>query len=195
MAAPGPSPRGLRAVVLCALVALGGGACAHYTGPSRSITRQETEQPGWLRAPSIVEQRQRSTEDCGAAAAAVVAARWQGAAVAPVVMASTPVPKRGLRAVQIRDLLRGRGLRSFVIAGTFADLEHELAAGRPVIVGTVKPMSNGKALRHYEVVVALLPAERRVVTFDPSNGWRQQSYAELDREWKPSARTAIVSLP
>ena len=171
-------------------------ACApRYVGRSRPIDPIVTATPTWDRAPNVVAHRQRAMNDCGVAAAATVVSRWRGAEAAEALMAGERAPRHGLRARAIRDLLRARGLKAFVIAGTFADLEHELEAGRPVIIGTVKPVDGRRAIAHYEVVVAIEPERRVVMTHDPSLGWRQMSYDDLEREWKASKRTTIVALP
>lgn len=171
-------------------------ACApRYQGASRPIDPIVTAAPTWQKAPGIVAHRQREMKDCGVAAAATVVSRWRGAEAAAELMDHTKAPRHGLRARGIRDLLRARGLQSFVIAGTFDDLEHELAEGRPVIIGTLKPVSRGKALAHFEVVVAVEPERRVVMTHDPSLGWRQIGYDDLKKEWDGARRTTIVALP
>jgi predicted double-glycine peptidase len=180
-------------VALCAALA---GGCVRYAGPARTISPSEiAESDGWRRVPQMTLVRQQHDAECGVAAVAMVLGRWLGPTDLASVLASVPTLGKGLRARQIRDLLRARGLRSFVIAGTFADLEHEVSAGRPVVVGTLKRLSDRTARSHYEVVVAVHPERQLVVTLDPSLGWRQSSYAGFDSEWSLSGRTTIVTLP
>jgi ABC-type bacteriocin/lantibiotic exporter with double-glycine peptidase domain len=138
--------------------------------------------------------RQRSPRDCGVAAAAMVVARWRGAPAGRAIVAEHR-PGERLRATEVRDLLRDHGLRAYVVEGRHADLEHELARGRPVIVGTIKPWSNGRGYRHYEVVVALRTRDDAVVTIDPAQGWRLSSWDAFEREWAAAAHTTIVALP
>jgi len=179
-------------LLLTAALLLGG--CVRYVGGARAVTPGQLEGTGWIRASQVEVVRQRTITDCGLAAAAMVAAHWQGPAASVEVMRRPVPPKPGLRAVEVRELLASRGLAAYVIAGRFPDLEHELRAGRPVIVGTVKPQNDGRANRHYEVVVALHPANRRVVTLDPRAGWRQWSYEAFDTEWSAARRTTIVTM-
>jgi len=70
-------------------------------------------------------------------------------------------------------------------------LEFELRAHRPVIVGLEHRVGK-ETFRHYEVVVGLNPSTGQVVTLDPANGWRVRQRAELDAEWSPIGRPALV---
>jgi predicted double-glycine peptidase len=174
-----------------ALVAV---ACAGYTGGAKPITPRDLEQPGWVRAPDVPVVRQRALTDCGVAAAAMVLGRWQGVNEGTTFARAQVVPPSTLSAVDVRDLVRGEGLRAFVIEGSYDDLAHELGEGRPVIVGTVKPRTDGRAYRHYEVVVAV-HADGRVATIDPSLGWRAYTRADFEAEWRAAHHTTIVVLP
>ena len=178
------------------LVLLGASACVRYAGPARSIEpSQIVAGDGWQRVPQMTLVRQHGDADCGAAAVAMVVGRWTQPTGVAEVRASAPPSQGGLRARDLRDLLRARGLRAFVIAGSFADIEHEVGAGRPVVVGTLKRLSDRRARSHFEVVVAIHPARRLVVTLEPALGWRQSSYAGFESEWAGSGHTAIVTLP
>src|SRR6185437_13870767 len=110
--------------------------------------------------------------------------------------------RQGVALGVLRDVARAHGLVAYAIAGDLAILEHEIAAGRPVIVGLVRPYSNDRGLAHYEVVIAMHPAARAedtsIVTIDPGSrdgpGWQVRRFAELDAEWRPSGRAALVVL-
>ena len=172
------------------VVVVAGPGCVRYTGPARSVSPAAVESPGWLRATGVPVLRQRGAEDCGRAAAAMVSGRWRPGVALP----AGKVPRGGLRGVDVRQLLRAQGLAAFVIKGELADLEHELGLGRPVIVGTVKALSDGRALTHFEVVVALHPEQHQVVTLDPAAGWRQSSYQGFVSEWSRARYSAVVTL-
>jgi hypothetical protein len=144
-----------------------------------------------VRVDGVREVRQRERDDCGVAAVTMVLSRMAPEASPP----APRVPAGGLRAGELRDLLRDEGLRAFVIEGTVADLEHELAAGRPVIVGTITPISRKKAFHHFEVVVAYHREERRVATIDPAAGWRIHGLDDFVARWGASGHTAVVALP
>ncbi len=184
-----------KSLLLLALLAFTPG-CVHYAGPSRATSPSEiAEGDGWQRVPQMMLVHQDGDADCGVAAVAMVLARWTRPTGLAEVRASVPPVGAGLRARQMRDALRARGLRAFVIEGSLADLEHEIAAGRPVVVGTLKRLSDRQARTHFEVVVAIHPARHLLVTLDPSLGWRESTYAGFESEWSLSGHTAIVTLP
>jgi ABC-type bacteriocin/lantibiotic exporter with double-glycine peptidase domain len=177
------------------LAVLTAGGCVRYAGASQPISPDHLAGEGWQRVPDMELVRQEAEADCGAAAVAMVLARWIAPTTVADVRAKAPPIGKGFNARVLRDLLRGRGLRAFVIEGRIGDLEHEVSAGRPVVVGTLKPLSDKEARAHYEVVVAVHPQRKLVVTLDPALGWRQSSYAGFEKEWSGSGHTAIVTLP
>src|SRR6185312_5680762 len=98
----------------------------------------------------------------------------------------------GVRAGDLRDVAREKGLAAFVVAGTFGDLSEQLARGRPVLVGLATPMTGGRALAHYEVVVAIDRRDGRLLTLDPGRGLREDSLAGFAREWAPTGRVTLI---
>jgi hypothetical protein len=180
-----------RGLALVIAAAIGAGCGVSYTGPARSFDPIELRDDGWIRVAHVPAVRQDGTDDCGPAAVEMVLGFWR---IAPR-LAHVDVPDGGLRARDLRAVLRDHGLRAYVIAGTLDDLAHELAAGRPVIVGTMKAVSRRKVRSHYEVVVAYHPADRRVVTLDPAAGWRVTPLDGFLIEWGATEFTTIVSVP
>jgi ABC-type bacteriocin/lantibiotic exporter with double-glycine peptidase domain len=183
-------------IALAASAAASLPACASYTGSARDTTPAVLDDdPAWLAARGVPYHAQTSDVDCGAAAIAMVIAHWTGAAPADVAAPLRPVAPPGLAAGALRDLARARGLAAFLVAGALDDLAHELASGRPVLVGLVKPHRDD-ALQHFEVVVGLHRARGVVVTLDPAAGWRQNTIEGFLAEWKPAKHlTLIVSAP
>ncbi len=178
-----------RAVVVAAVLAAG---CTSYTGKARDFSPARlSSEPGWAAVRGVPLERQIEEADCGAAAIAMVIAYWTGGAPRAVAAALRPAPERGIAAGRMRDLARRRGLAAFIVRGELADLEREIAAGRPVVVGLVKPHGK-RVLTHYEVVVAVHRARRLIVTLDPASGWRENAVDAFFKEWDPSKRLALV---
>ena len=186
-----------RAVLIVALAFASG--CAHYVGDARPIDEARVDD-GWIRAAPTPTVHQRNLADCGAAALAMIAGRWQLALTLDDAARALPPPGRtGVRLNDLRAAATQQGLEAYAIVADQAVLRHELEAGRPVIVGLLRPLGGGKASSHFEVVIAL---ERpspdgpgpEVVTIDPGSGWQVRSWASFESEWKPAGRPALVVL-
>jgi ABC-type bacteriocin/lantibiotic exporter with double-glycine peptidase domain len=180
----------------CAAMVVGLAACTSYTGGARSVDPgRVTTEAGWIVAPTP-ELRQRGSHDCGAAALAMIAGRWDVGLSVDGAIAALPAtpPGEGTRLGDLRDAARSAGLTAYAITGDRETLVHELRAGRPVIVGLLLPYGSRKVQSHYEVVVAVHPADGRVVTIDPARGWRARRWADLDAEWLAAGRPTLVVL-
>lgn len=186
----------------CLILAVLLGGCATYGGGAEPIAEATlVADDGWLKAAPTPTILQRNLADCGAAALAMVAGRWQRPLSLDEAAALLPPPGRdGVRLRDLRDAAQKHGLSAFAVAADLEVLRHELGLGRPVILGLLRPMSRGKASSHFEVVIALRPSERdprpepvtEVVTLDPGHGAQVRTWAELEREWKPAGRPALV---
>ena len=121
----------------------------------------------------------------------MVAGRWHVALNVDDRAFARPT-ENGLLLSDLRTAAKAHGLVAFAITADRATLDHELRAGRPIIVGLLRPYSQREAISHYEVVVA----ERgdQFVTLDPGAGWRVRTWAELEREWKLANYPALVVL-
>lgn len=159
--------------------------CA-YQGTARDLGPQALAAPGWVAVRGVPFVRQPGAEGCGTAALAMVLAHAR--------LGALSVDARPIRAGALRDLARQRGARAYLVSGTLDDLGAELAAGRPAIVGLVKRYPR-KGLLHYEVVVGLDPARRRVATLDPARGLRENSWDGFVAEWAQTRRLLLVVLP
>jgi ABC-type bacteriocin/lantibiotic exporter with double-glycine peptidase domain len=177
-----------------ALALLGATGCASMGGRSRTFdeTRLNPAE-GWLVAANTPAVSQQDGRDCGAAALAMVAGRWRVPLTLEEATAALPAAATdGARLGDLRDVAQAHGLSAFAVAGDRATLLHELGAGRPVIVGLLIPAAPGRARSHYEVMVAVHPVDDRFVTIDPASGWRVRSWPDLDAEWLPAGRPALV---
>ncbi len=177
---------------LVAFVAVSLTGCA-YTGTARSFEPETLEtEPGWLAVRGVPLVRQEMREDCGAAALAMVLAYWRTPiSIDDVKAACPPIPDKGIRAGDLREYARKKGLQAFLIHGQIADLETEIGRRRPVVVGLVKPYVSG-TFTHYEVVVGIHPEQRLVVTLDPARGWQQNSFDGFLAEWEPAGKPTLV---
>ena len=84
---------------------------------------------------------------------------------------------------------------TFLIEGKLEDLSRELRAGRPILVGLSKPQSRSRVLDHYEVVVGLHRDRKRIVTLDPTYGWRENTIEGFFRVWKLAGFVALIVSP
>ena len=179
---------GVLVVVAAALAACGPG----YIGSARDVSpKQIAKEPGWTlveRVPYVAQEREL---ECGAAAISMVVSYWTGAQIEPIVQHFRPVTERGIAAGKLRDFARARGLASYVVVGDLADLAREVEAGRPVVVGLMKPRRTDW-LTHYEVVIGFHREKGLVVTLDPDQGWRQNTVEGFLMEWNPSGRVTLV---
>ncbi len=147
----------------------------------------------WLAAAPtpVVVQGQRS--DCGLAALAMVAGAWGRHWTLDDLTHRLPPGKQGVQLGKLRDLARERGLVAYAVKGSFDDLRKELANGRPVLLGLVLPFDRNNNLNHYEVAVAMNPADDTVVTRDPATGeLMKRPRKVLDLEWKHAGYATLV---
>lgn len=173
-----------------ALVAVAGCALP-YTGAARPTSAAAVaEEPGWQVAP-VPEVRQQAENDCGPAALAMIAARWDRPFELDALTSAAAPDQVGTKLGTLRDLARAHGLRAFALAGDRALLEHELERGRPVLIGLVQPHGPKHVRTHYEVVVAV-HADGRVATVDPARGWQVRPWSGLEAEWAPGGHPAMV---
>jgi ABC-type bacteriocin/lantibiotic exporter with double-glycine peptidase domain len=178
--------------VIAAMSLLGAAGCSYF-GEATSFDPRELETtPGWVAARAVPVVLQQEMTDCGAASLAMVLSHWKlGATLEDVARECPMIPEKGIRAKDLRDYARSRGLRSYLIHGCCEDLEKELALGRPLIVGLVKPDGSG-IITHYEVVAAVHPELELVVTIDPSRGWCKNSRSAFCREWELAGFLTLV---
>jgi ABC-type bacteriocin/lantibiotic exporter with double-glycine peptidase domain len=176
-------------LLVAALLLLGG--CG-YLGSARTVDRAAFEsEPGWVVVKDVPFQEQKADNDCGAASVSMVLNHWGLATTPDDILAEVPATEKGMRAGELRDLIKRRGLKGYLIHGNLEDLKTELSNHRPVIVGLVKPYVNG-GYAHYEVVVAINSEQRRVATLDPAAGPRENSFEGFLQEWEPSGLLTIV---
>ena len=188
--------RRCRAPWLAAL-ALAASACyageAHDVSPRRAAALQAD--PAWTFVKDVPFVSQRADTDCGPAALAMVLAHFGAKTSLEPVVALDPPDRVGVRAGALRDVARAKGFQAFVVEGSFNDIIDQLARNRPVLVGLAKPITGGRALAHYEVVVGIDKRDKRIVTLDPGRGLRENSLEGFAREWVPTGRVTLIVFP
>jgi ABC-type bacteriocin/lantibiotic exporter with double-glycine peptidase domain len=182
-------------LALC-VASLGVLALGCYAGTARDVSVRQAaafaSDPRWTFAPDVAFVPQQSDSDCGPAALTMMLGHFGIRATLADVSASSPPDDGGVRARALRDVARSKGLAAFVVPGTFEDLVAELRHGRPILVGLAKPITGGRALAHYEVVVGLDSKDRQILTLDPGRGARVNTLEGFAREWSPTGRVTII---
>lgn len=184
----------MRALVAAALTAVLASACLPtYQGASRRVApAQLRDDNAWVLAETPAVQ-QKANVDCGAAALAMVVARWRPDLDRARIVRTVPVINEGFRLGDLRDVARAAGLRAFALVGDRDLLRYELERGRPVVIGLLRPYRD-KARAHYEVVIGIHP-DGRVATIDPGDAqWHVRSWRGLMAEWESAGRPALVVL-
>jgi ABC-type bacteriocin/lantibiotic exporter with double-glycine peptidase domain len=192
-----------RAVVLAAVtIGLGAAGCGHVgpgaTEPTLARARSTDDARlarDWTVAPHVTLVDQKGETDCGPAALDMMLARWGTARGAPLATAAAPAGgPEGASAGELRDEARRLGFESFVFPGSFGDLDFELGAGRPVLLGLVR-QEGDKHAAHFVVVVGHDGARKRWLLADPAHGWQTLRADELARQWKDASWVTLVLYP
>jgi ABC-type bacteriocin/lantibiotic exporter with double-glycine peptidase domain len=167
------------------------GGCVRVASSARPAAASEiAPSRGWIAVEGIEPLRQKGVLDCGPTALAMVARRW-GVEIAPASVRRQS--GRGATVGALRTAARASGLTAFAIKADRATLVHELARGRPVLVGLLRGTGR-KRVSHFEVVVGYHPKRGQVATIDPSAGFAVRGWADLASEWDPAGRPALVVL-
>lgn len=151
-----------------------------------------------LEVPFVRQQK----EGCGSAAMSMVMKYWaeQGAAVDEESAEAAQIhsllyrPEAGgIYASAMERYLRQNGFRAFQLTAEWADLEHHLSKGRPVIA-CLQPSKGGPL--HYVVVVGLDPEKKAVILNDPARGKQvSEDAARFKKSWKTADRWLLLAVP
>lgn len=164
-----------------------------YVGTAQTVDSDPAEE-GWVLVRGVEGVEQWSRTDCGPAALVSVLRYYGQPALLDDFVRASDSAQDGARAGALRDIARGLGYRAHVVQGTFDDLEEHLSKGRPLVVGLLKPYSNG-AWPHYEVVVGIHPELGDLLTHDPARGWTRNTRDGFLAEWEPAGRLLLVIAP
>jgi ABC-type bacteriocin/lantibiotic exporter with double-glycine peptidase domain len=192
----------LRRAATALALGLGVGAVAPacYTGSARDVPAPAAalaaRNPSWRIVGDVPFVAQRFDGDCGPAALAMVLGHFGVRATLEELAGQAAASEgHGVRAGRLRDLARRMGLEAFVVSGTLDDLFAQVERGRPVVVGLAEPVTGGRVVAHYEVVVGLNRQERLIRLLDPGRGLRENTLEGFAREWVPTRQVTIVVFP
>jgi len=152
----------------------------------------------WLDVPYFKQEK----DGCGAAVIAMVVQYWnqqQPGTALPVDPARIQESlysrqAHGIYASDLERYFEDHGFRTFILKATWADFQHHLEKGRPLIVA-LKPIT-GQTSLHYVVVVGVNPGENTILVNDPA----QKKLLKMERpafekEWAAVQRWTLLALP
>jgi ABC-type bacteriocin/lantibiotic exporter with double-glycine peptidase domain len=149
----------------------------------------------WLDVPFVAQQK----NGCGPASIAMIMEYWQEQQHAPAsgdaadVLRTLAPGRDGVRAADMVRSFQQHGYRTFAYAGDWADIEHQLAEGRPLIAA-LRP-AGGSAL-HYVVVAGIDDTERVVLLNDPAQRkLLKEAREEFEREWHVTGNWTLLAVP
>lgn len=152
----------------------------------------------WLDVPFVKQER----EGCGAASIAMVMQYWQqhqGQSISPdadamhILSALHSDAAHGIFASDMVRYFEQNGYSTFAFAGKWADLEPQLAKGRPLIAA-LKPDASSSL--HYVVVAGVDPVHDLVMLNDPAQRkLLKVDQAQFEREWKATGDWTLLAVP
>lgn len=188
---------GGRVLVLVAITGVLGVGCATATPRLHADVATLAADPDWIGLADVPLVRQQGTADCGAAVLTMVLRYWGQEATLDAIARVFAAPDGStapIRAGDLRNFARASGLHAYLLSAELADLQHQLARRRPVIVG-LRRATGGVPTNHYELVVGVNPSKQLVVTMDPAAGLRVVPLTSFLSEWAGSDRLALITIP
>ncbi len=152
----------------------------------------------WLDVPFVAQQK----DGCGAACGAMVMQYWERHEGEPVHAEAKPTqifralysgPAHGIYASAIVRYFKQNGYRAFAFSGQPADLEPQLAQGRPLIAA-LKPDSSPSL--HYVVVAGLDQTQQLILVNDPAQRkLLKEDQSRFERAWKAAGYWILLAVP
>jgi ABC-type bacteriocin/lantibiotic exporter with double-glycine peptidase domain len=151
----------------------------------------------WIDVPYVKQQQ----NGCGAACIAMVMMYWnrgrehdKAADPEAIFQALDRPGSRGIYASQMERYFRRHGFRVFAFRGTWGDLEHHLAKGRPLIV-CLGPDGHSGPL-HFVVVGGLNQANQTVLVNDPARRkLLALDRARFEKSWAAEENWTLLAVP
>ncbi len=183
----------MKVCLIAGILLLGGpgwAAAATQAGLAQSI---------WIDVPFV----QQATDGCGSASISMVMRYWdrkrQRAVAANAeeknIQAALFSPAaKGIVSSSMRDYLQRSGYQAFAFHGEWSDFEHQLALGRPLIVGLQASGAHGPL--HYVVVVGVDPQRDYIFMNDPAQQkMLRMSRDGFEREWRATDNWTLLAVP
>ena len=155
--------------------------------------REET----WLNVPFVAQVG----NGCGAACISMVMKYWaasehrrpDAAADETVIRRIVSLPNsKGTFARDVTRYFVDHGFRAYVFEGAWADLEHHLAQGRPLIVA----IAQGYDTFHYLVVAGIDNIQGVLLVNDPARRkLRKLKRADFEKAWSRCGFWTLLALP
>jgi ABC-type bacteriocin/lantibiotic exporter with double-glycine peptidase domain len=154
--------------------------------------------PIWIDVPFVKQER----NGCGAASVAMLMQYWQrqqgkandtGADVTEIQRLLYSERVHGIYAADLERYLGQHGFRTFAFPGSWSDLKHHLAKGRPLIAA-LKPQARGE--RHYVVVAGLDTVQNLVLVNDPAQRkLLEREWSQFESEWRATGNWTLLAVP
>lgn len=151
----------------------------------------------WLDVPFVQQQK----EGCGPASIAMVMQYWQrqqhqavseASEVAQILLALPP-GAHGVAAADMPRYFQQHGYRAFAYAGDWAEIEHQISKGRPLIAA-LKPAGSHEL--HYVVVAGVDDPEEVVVLNDSAQRkLLKEDRSQFEREWRATGNWTLLAVP
>lgn len=145
----------------------------------------------WVDVPFVRQEK----NGCGAASIAMLLRYWSHENADPhqIYKALYSGDVHGIRGADVERFMRGKGFRTFVFQGEWADIEQHLAKGRPLMVC----LNEGhRGPLHFVVVAGIDPARSLVLINDPAR--RKLLKVErgvFEKDWSAAERWTLLALP
>ncbi|HZC42745.1 MAG TPA: C39 family peptidase [Acidobacteriaceae bacterium] len=174
-------------------------ASSWMTAEKAQAPAKATSSAVWIDVPFAAQTK----DGCGSASIAMVMQYWdkqQRHAVTPdaepehIQAALFSPAAGGIYASRMQQYFVQSGYRAFAFSGRWSDLDHQLALGRPLIVGLRASGAMGPL--HYVVVVGIDPQRNYLFMNDPA----QQKMLRISREgfeseWRATHNWMLLAVP
>jgi ABC-type bacteriocin/lantibiotic exporter with double-glycine peptidase domain len=145
-------------------------------------------------APLNVPFLRQQKNGCGAASVAMVARYWVPKTAPPhesIYRALIDADRKGVPLAGMKGYFQEIGFRAFTLRGQWADIEHHLAKGRPLIV-TLQDTRTRRL--HFAVLIGL--EDRHVWLNDPTRKRAERTdRRKFEEQWTAAGNWLLLAAP